>query len=85
MFGAELGEHPTRDAAVGQVLSEGLAALADRWVLRRGDDAPEEVVCVVEANPESVTVALDYYSMPGVPTLTIPSADLISGRWTMTR
>ena len=84
VFGAELGRHDDRDAAVDHVLTEGLASLAERWMLRspHGD---EQVVCIQEANPASVTVALDYYSLPGVPTLTISSAQLESGEWELRR
>lgn len=35
VFGAVLGRHSTRDEAVEQVLSEGLASLAERWTLQR--------------------------------------------------
>lgn len=85
VFGATLGHHPTRDDAVAQVLSEGLAALAERWMLRRDDGSVEEVVCIQEATPQGVTVALGYYSMPGVPTVTITAAQITSGEWRMSR
>lgn len=84
VFGAVLAEHPTRDDAVADVLAQGLASLAERWTLRR-DGADDEIVCIQEANPESVTVALGYYSMPGVPTLTIPVDDLRAGAWQLQR
>ena len=45
----------------------------------------EEVVCIQEANPTTVTVARGYYSMPGVPTLTITAQQLASGEWVMRR
>lgn len=80
VFGAELGCHPTREDAVAHVLSEGLASLADRWVLCGGDDVNDEVVCILEANVRAVTVALGYYSMPGVPTTTIPVSEIVAGR-----
>lgn len=85
VFGAELGRHTTREDAVAHVLSEGLASLADRWMLRGRDDGTEEVVCILEANARTVTVALDDYPMPGVPTATIPVAEIVSGDRVMHR
>ena len=85
VFGAELGRHTTRDEAIAQVLADGLAALADRWTLLQRDDDAGQIVCIQEANARSVTVALDYYSMPGVPTLTIAAADVAAGIWTLHR
>lgn len=84
VFGASLGCHSTRKDAVAQVLSEGLASLAERWTLQSADGA-EQVVCIQEANEQTVTVALDYYSMPGVPTVTITSSEFADGRWSMHR
>ncbi|MEZ5248650.1 MAG: hypothetical protein R2713_05340 [Ilumatobacteraceae bacterium] len=52
--------------------TSGLAALAERWLLVDGPGADEQIVCIQEASPEGVTLALDYYSMPGVPTLRAP-------------
>ena len=84
VFGASLGCHSTREDAVAQVLSEGLASLAERWTLQSADGAAQ-VVCIQEANEQTVTVALDYYSMPGVPTLIITSSEFADGRWSMHR
>jgi hypothetical protein len=84
VFGAVLGHHTTRDDAVDHVLSEGLSSLADRWTLGGADHAAE-VVCVQEANEHTVTLALGYYSMPGVPTLTITRGELDTGVWTLRR
>ena len=78
VFGAVLGHHATREDAVGHVLSEGLSSLADRWTLQRPGGA-DEVVCIQEANEHSVTLALGYSSMPGVPTLTITREELDAG------
>ena len=36
-------------------------------------------VCIIEASPESVRIALDYYSMPGVPTALLTAVDLANG------
>ena len=85
VFGAELGRHDLRDQAVDQVLTEGLASLTERWMLRPGDGGEAEVVCIQEANPARVTVALGYYSLPGVPSLTITAAQLAAGEWELTR
>jgi hypothetical protein len=81
VFGVALGRHRERGDAVEQVLVEGLAALADRWTLRDCSTGHEQVVCIQEASRDSVTMALDYYALPGVPTLTITSQQLASGEW----
>jgi hypothetical protein len=83
VFGAVLGRHDLRQGAVDQVLTDGLASLAEHWTLRHGENGEEEVVCIQEANAAAVTVALGYYSLPGVPTLTITAAQLASGEWEM--
>ncbi len=85
VFGAELGRHPTRDEAVAHVLHEGLASLSERWTLKQHDDSTDEVVCIQEANAHEVTLALGYYSMPGVPTMTITSSEIAAGDWTLHR
>jgi hypothetical protein len=85
VFGAVLGGHELRGDAVDQVLTEGLASLSERWTLRRGDSRVEEVVCIQEANPAAVKVARGYYSLPGVPTLTITAAQLATGEWELIR
>lgn len=81
VFGAVLGRHDERESAADQVLTEGLSSLAERWTLRHGESGDEEVVCIQEAHHGSVTVARGYYSLPGVPTLTITSDQLASGEW----
>ncbi|HSP29420.1 MAG TPA: hypothetical protein VLN74_12780 [Ilumatobacteraceae bacterium] len=85
VFGAVLGRHDHRDAAVEHVLTEGLAVLADRWTLRNPTTGAEEVVCIQEAHVGAVTVAVGYYSLPGVPTLTITTDELEQGRWELRR
>jgi hypothetical protein len=85
VFGAVLGRHVGRQDAVDQVLTEGLASLSERWTLRHGDNGDEEVVCIQEANPGAVKVARGYYSLPGVPTLTITAAQLATGEWQLFR
>ena len=85
VFGAVLGRHDDRDAAVDQVRREGLASLAERWTLRHGETGDEEVVCIQEANARAVTVALGYYSLPGVPTRVITADEIASGKWHLLR
>ena len=79
VFGGLLGEHATFDDAAHQVLDEGLASLAERWMFRADPSEEWQVVCIQEASPTSVRLALDYYSMPGVPTLTLTRDDLSGG------
>jgi hypothetical protein len=79
VFGAALGAHEHKSDAVAQVHDEGLASLAERWVLDRLDGESETVVCVVEANPTGVMLALDYYALPGVPTVWVSSAEILDG------
>jgi hypothetical protein len=43
------------------------------------------VIATREANAAAVTVARGYYSMPGVPTLTITAAQIASGEWEIRR
>ena len=76
VFGGTLAALPDRAAATAHVLERGLASLAEHWWLRDRPDGEWRVVCIQEASPSSVRVALDYYSMPGVPTLTIERAEL---------
>jgi hypothetical protein len=83
LFGAVLGRHDHCADAVEHVLADGLASLAERWTLRHGITGEEEVVCIQEANTDTVTVARGYYSMPGVPTLTIAAPQIASGEWEM--
>ncbi len=85
MFGAPLGHHETHDGAVVQVLSDGLSSLVERWTLRNGSTGDEEVVCIVEAHPGEVTVARDYYALPGVPRLTVTAEQLAAGEWELRR
>ena len=85
VFGATLGRHIGRQEAVDHVLTDGLASLGERWTLRHGTSGEEEVVCIQEANAAEVTVARGYYSLPGVPTLTITAAQLASGEWELYR
>ena len=85
IFGGRLGTHDRRDDAERQVLDVGLASLAERWTLIDAASGEEQVVCIQQASPSSVTLALDYYSLPGVPTKTLARSDLASGRWRLHR
>jgi hypothetical protein len=81
MFGGRLCRRGSYDEAVQAVLSDGLASLASHWMLSGPDIEGEQIVCIQNASPQTVTVALDYYSMPGVPTVTLSRADLEAGVW----
>jgi hypothetical protein len=81
VFGAVLGSHDQRASAAEQVLEEGLSSLAERWTLRHRETGDEEVVCIQEVKGDAVTVARGYYSLPGVPTLTITNDQISSGEW----
>ena len=85
LFGGHLGSHDSADDAQQQILEVGLASLADRWLLVDSVSGDEEVVCICEVSPASVTVALGYYSLPGVPMRTIARDDLDRGRWRLQR
>lgn len=67
VFGGALGAHPSFDDAVSHVLADGLASLAERWLYRADPSDEWEQVCIVEARPASVHIAVGPYSMPGVP------------------
>ena len=78
VFGGRLASFADRADAVDQVLTMGLASLAERWWFKESPESEWQVVCILEASPESVTLALDYFSAPGVPTLTISRHQLHS-------
>lgn len=79
VFGGLLDTADSAEHAERLVRDTGLAALAERWLLVDGPGADEQIVCIQEASPEGVTLALDYYSMPGVPTRRVPRTRLDSG------
>ncbi len=85
IFGARLGTHDRREDAERQVFDVGLASLAERWTLIDTASGEEQVVCIQQASPAAVTLALDYYSLPGVPTVTLSRGDLAGGRWQLQR
>lgn len=85
VFGTVLGSHDHPEDARNHVLADGLASLAERWILRRGETGEEEVVCIKEASAVEVTVARGYYASLDAPTLTITAAQLAAGEWEMHR
>jgi hypothetical protein len=85
VFGAVLSEWDAESRARRDVESNGLAALSDRWMLTDASSQTSQTVCIQQASPAEVTLALDYYSLPGVPTITIGVEELASGRWTLSR
>ncbi len=85
VFGAVLGEHDSERDARHHVAALGLSALADRWALIDRSTGEEQLVCIQQASPIEITLALDYYSLPGVPTMTIRVDELGAGRWDLER
>jgi hypothetical protein len=82
VFGAVLGDHASEDAATQQVRDSGIAVLQDRWTLAgTGDD--DGIVCIQEARPDGVRVALGYYSLPGVPSRWVERVDIDAGTVTL--
>ena len=69
VFGGVLAEFAMRSEAEMCVLDRGLSSLAEHWLFSNGGEW--QVVCIQEASPQSVRMALDYYSMPGVATATL--------------
>jgi hypothetical protein len=85
VFGAALGEHDSERDAHHHVAAHGLSALADHWTLVDRSTGEEHLVCIQQASPIEITLALGYYSLPGVPTMTIRVDDLTTGRWHLER
>jgi hypothetical protein len=81
VFGAPLGDHATEQGAEADVRTRGLAVLGELWTLVDGESGDEQHVRIQQASPSEVTVALDVYSLPGVPTRTLSVEDLAGGRW----
>lgn len=84
-FGATLSEHDSERDARRHVTDLGLSALADRWTLVDRTTGDEQPVCIQQVSPIAITLALGYYSLPGVPTMTIPIEDLSADRWHLER
>ena len=85
LFGGLPGAHPDGEDAAPHVRSEGLAALAERWTLVDLASGDEQAVCIQDASPTGVTVALDCSSLPGVPTRRLDGDDLAGDRWRLDR
>ncbi len=79
VFGGLLATRPTRDEAERHVIDHGLVSLAERWPYRESPDREWQVACIQEASRDDVRLAIDYYSLPGVPTRVVARADLNSG------
>jgi prolyl-tRNA editing enzyme YbaK/EbsC (Cys-tRNA(Pro) deacylase) len=79
VFGGTLGERTDRASAEQLVHERGMSSLADHWYYRATPTDAWQVVVLVEAHPGRVRIALDYYSMPGVPTVDVTAADLAAG------
>ena len=79
IFGAVLAAGLTQAEATNFVLDNGLAALSEPWAFIASPGEEEQVVRIVEASPSTVRLALDFYSLPGVTTVTLTSADLENG------
>ena len=79
IFGAVLADGMTQAEATDFVLEHGLAALLEPWAFIALPGEEVQVVRIVEANPSMVRLALGFYSLPGVPTVTLTSADLENG------
>lgn len=78
VFGAVIGEHEDEDSATDHVRRDGVAVLQERWTLSgAGDD--DGTVCIQEARPDGVRLALGYYSLPGVPSRWVDRSDIDAG------
>ena len=71
VFGSPVGVYPDRASAEQHVLDEGLAYLSRHWLYRQDETDDWQICCIQEASPSRVRVALDYYSMPGVPIVSL--------------
>jgi hypothetical protein len=79
IFGAVLADGMSQTEATNFVLEQGLATLSEPWAFIASPGEEEQVVRIVEASPSMVRLALGFYSLPGVPTVTLTSADLENG------
>jgi hypothetical protein len=79
VFGAMLAQHTSQAEAEAHVLDHGLAVLAEHWWYRQQADDEWQIACIIEARPGEVRLALDYYPMPGVATVTVTRSDLADG------
>ena len=81
VFGVTFATHADEQSAARDVLHRGLQLLADRWELRARCEDEWHTVCIQEANPRRVRLALGYYSLPEVPTRTISVDELRAGEF----
>ena len=79
VFGAGLGDFPDRARAETIVREQGLASLAEHWEFRRDPDDDWQICCILEAGPHGAVLALDYFSMPGVPVVRVSADELSRG------
>lgn len=79
VFHAVLAESADESAAVDHVRAEGLASLQGHWSYRPAPGREWQTALVQEAHPGRVRLALGYYALPGVNTVTVTSADLDAG------
>lgn len=79
VFGSMLATFDDDEAARREVRESALAALSDRWTLIDGVTGAEQIVCIQQASPTEVSVALGYYSLPGVESLTLSGTELNVG------
>lgn len=81
VFSGSLGDCADEEGARSLVRTRGLAALAQRWELRARCEDEWQIVCIQEANPYRVRLALGHYSLPGTPTRELTVDDLRSGEF----
>jgi hypothetical protein len=74
-----IGAFVDQAEAEAHVLDHGLAVLAEHWWYRQQADDEWQIACIIEARPGEVRLALDYYPMPGVATVTVTRSDLADG------
>lgn len=79
VFGGILATCDSRDAAVAHVRARGLPALAAHWQYYDSGAGTWHTCLIQEANATTVTIALGYYSLPGVPTRRLSAADFARG------
>lgn len=79
VFHAPLADFDDAADAAGHVLAVGLTVLRERWSYRPSPEAPWQVAVIVEAYPGRALLALDYYALPGVDTVTVTGVDLAAG------
>jgi hypothetical protein len=79
VFHGLLGTAPSERSAREIVHAQGLRSLAERWYWFSRVSGEWRVVLPQESSPGRVRVVVGYYSLPGVETATITSADLAAG------